>query len=53
MVETFGKAKKPDEAIALVEAMETSGTVGTAGVYFALACSLCIVGRLKEALFQV
>ncbi|KAL4181520.1 hypothetical protein AMTRI_Chr12g271550 [Amborella trichopoda] len=44
---------KVNEAVEAVEDMERRGVVGTASVYYELACCLCNNGRWKEAMTQI
>lgn len=47
------KQDKIDEAVIIIEDMESRGIVGTASVYYEFACCLCSAGRTREALLQV
>lgn len=53
LVNTFWREGKPDEAIAVVQDMESRGQVGPASLYYDLARCLCSVGRCEEGLMQV
>lgn len=53
LVNTLWKEGKPDEAIAVVQDMETRGLLGSASIYYDLARCLCSVGRCEEGLMQV
>jgi pentatricopeptide repeat protein len=53
LVEALGKAGEADKAVEMVKDMGQRGFVDCAGVYYALACTLCTVGRWSEALLQV
>lgn len=53
LVRAFWEENKVDEAIEAVKDMEQRGVVGTAGVYYELACCLCHNGRWQEAMVQV
>ncbi|GAB4825890.1 hypothetical protein Ancab_008757 [Ancistrocladus abbreviatus] len=53
LVNALWQEGKTDEAIEAVKEMERRGIVGSASLYYDLACCLCNVGRLQEALTQV
>lgn len=53
LVNTLWREGKPDEAIEVVEDMESRGQVGSASLYYDLARCLCSVGRCEEGLKQV
>lgn len=53
LVRTFWKEGKVDEAVVAVKDMEERGVVGTAAVYYELACCLCYNGRWQEAMMLV
>lgn len=53
LVRTFWKEGKIDEAVEAVRDMERRGTMGTASVYYELACCLCNCGRWQDAIPEV
>lgn len=53
LVRAFWEEGKVNEAIEAVKDMEQRGVVGSAGVYYELACCLCHNGRWQEAMVQV
>ncbi|XWS74724.1 hypothetical protein CRYUN_Cryun01aG0022300 [Craigia yunnanensis] len=53
LVNTFWKEGKIHEAVLAVQGMEKRGIVGSAALYYDLACCLCSAGRCQEALMQV
>lgn len=53
LVRTFWEEGKVNEAVEAVRDMERRGVVGTASVYYELACCLCKSGRWKEAMLEV
>lgn len=53
LMKTFSSEGKVNETILAVEEMERRGVVGTASLYYELACCLCTAGRTQEALLQV
>ncbi|GMH08760.1 hypothetical protein Nepgr_010600 [Nepenthes gracilis] len=53
LVNAFWREGKTDEAVEAVKEMEQRGIVGSASLYYDLACCLCSAGRLQEALMQV
>ncbi|XP_074308860.1 pentatricopeptide repeat-containing protein At5g67570, chloroplastic isoform X1 [Silene latifolia] len=53
LVRTFWKEDKVDEAIHIVRQMEQSGIMGSASVYYELACCLCNKGRWQEAKMEI
>ena len=53
LVKTLWKEGKIDEAVETIRSMEERGVVGSAGVYYELACCLCNNGRWKEAMVEV
>lgn len=53
LVQAFWKEGKIDKALGMVGEMERRGIVGTASLYYEIACCLCCVGRCQEALLQV
>lgn len=42
-----------DKAVSAVQDMERRGIIGSSGLYYDLARSLCSAGRCQEALMQV
>nr|UPT48680.1 pentatricopeptide repeat protein AaPPR598 [Agave angustifolia]UPT49842.1 pentatricopeptide repeat protein AaPPR414 [Agave angustifolia] len=53
LVRTFWKEGKVDEAVEAVRDMERRGVVGTASLYYELACCLCNEGRWRDAMVEV
>lgn len=53
LVVALGMAGEVDKAVEMVEDMEQRGVLECAGVYYALACTLCTAGRWPDALIQV
>ncbi|XP_058114341.1 pentatricopeptide repeat-containing protein At5g67570, chloroplastic-like isoform X2 [Magnolia sinica] len=53
LVRAFWEEGKVNEAVEAVRDMEQRGVVGTASVYYELACCLCYNGRWQEAIVQV
>lgn len=53
LVRTFWEEGRIDEAVEVVRDMESRGVVGTASVYYELACCLSNKGRWKDALLEV
>jgi len=53
LVRTFWKEGKVDEAVKAVRDMERRGVMGTASVYYELACCLCNCGRWQDATLEV
>ncbi|GMH24048.1 hypothetical protein Nepgr_025891 [Nepenthes gracilis] len=53
IVRTFLEGRKIDEAIDAVRDMERRGIIGTASVYYELACCLCNQGRWQEAMIEI
>ncbi|KAH1250064.1 Pentatricopeptide repeat-containing protein, chloroplastic [Glycine max] len=53
LVRTFWKEGKVDEAVKAVRDMERRGVIGTASVYYELACCLCNNGRWQDAILEV
>ncbi|KAI5417907.1 hypothetical protein KIW84_042511 [Lathyrus oleraceus] len=53
LVRTFWKEGKVDEAVKVVRDMERRGIMGTASVYYELACCLCNCGRWQDAIPEV
>ncbi|XP_055806360.1 pentatricopeptide repeat-containing protein At5g67570, chloroplastic [Solanum dulcamara] len=53
LVKSFWKEGRINEAIQSVREMEQRGVVGTASVYYELACCLCHHGMWKEAFLEI
>lgn len=53
LVRAFWEEGNIDDAIEAVKDMERRGVVGTASVYYELACCLCNNGRWREAMVVV
>ncbi|KAF9600682.1 hypothetical protein IFM89_011353 [Coptis chinensis] len=53
LVRAFWEEGKVNEAVEAVRDMERRGVVGTASVYYELACCLCRNGRWKDAMLEV
>ena len=53
LVRAFWEEGKINEAVAAVRNMEQRGVVGTASVYYELACCLCNNGRWQDAMLVV
>ncbi|XP_054809240.1 pentatricopeptide repeat-containing protein At5g67570, chloroplastic [Prosopis cineraria] len=53
LVKTFWKEGKVDGAVEAVRDMERRGVIGTASVYYELACCLCNFGRWQNAMLEV
>ncbi|KAL2522495.1 Pentatricopeptide repeat-containing protein [Forsythia ovata] len=53
LVKAFWEEGKVDEAVRAVRDMEQRGVVGTASVYYELACCLCYYGRWQEAILEI
>nr|UPT48510.1 pentatricopeptide repeat protein AaPPR205 [Agave angustifolia] len=53
LVRTFWKEGKVDEAVEAVRDMERRGVVGTASLYYELACCLCNEGRWRDAMVEL
>lgn len=53
LVRTFWKEGKIEEAVKVIRDMERRGVIGTAGVYYELACCLCNCGRWRDAILEV
>ncbi|KAK0604682.1 hypothetical protein LWI29_018176 [Acer saccharum] len=53
VVNTLWREGKTDEAVSAVRDMERQGIVGSAALYYDLACCLCSAGRCQEALMQM
>lgn len=53
LVSTFWEEDKADKAVEVVRDMERRGVVGTASVYYELACCLCNKGRWRDAMLEV
>lgn len=53
LVKTFWKEGKVNEAVKAVRDMERRGVIGTASVYYELACCLCNNGRWQDAILEV
>ncbi|KAJ0098072.1 hypothetical protein Patl1_28509 [Pistacia atlantica] len=53
LVKAFWEEGKINEAVEVVRDMEQRGVVGTASVYYELACCLCNSGRWQEAMVVV
>ncbi|KAF8404873.1 hypothetical protein HHK36_009768 [Tetracentron sinense] len=52
LVRAFWEEGKVNEAVEAVRDMERRGVVGTASVYYELACCLCNNGRWQEAMVE-
>ncbi|XP_022843783.1 pentatricopeptide repeat-containing protein At5g67570, chloroplastic [Olea europaea var. sylvestris] len=53
LVKAFWEEGEVDEAVRAVRDMERRGVVGTASVYYELACCLCYYGRRQEAILEI
>lgn len=53
LVKAFWEEGKVNEALEAVKDMERRGIIGTASVYYELACCLCFHGRCHEAILEV
>ncbi|XP_057966184.1 pentatricopeptide repeat-containing protein At5g67570, chloroplastic isoform X2 [Malania oleifera] len=53
LVKAYWEEGKINEAVGAVKDMEQRGVVGTAGVYYELACCLCNHGMWQDAMFEV
>ena len=53
LVRTLWKEGKVDEAVEAVRDMERRGVIGTASVYYELACCLCYYGKWQDAIPEV
>lgn len=53
LVKAFWEEGKINEAVEAVRDMERRGLIGTASVYYELACCLCKNGRWQEAMVEV
>ncbi|CAN4083032.1 unnamed protein product [Withania somnifera] len=53
LVKSFWEEGKVNEAIQVVREMEQRGVVGSASVYYELACCLCYHGMWKEAFLEI
>ena len=53
LVRAFWEEGKVNEAVEVVRDMERRGVVGTASVYYELACCLCNNGRWQDAILEV
>ena len=53
LVTTFWKEGKVDDAVEAVRDMESRGVMGTASLYYELACCLCNYGRWQDAIVEV
>lgn len=53
LVTSLWREGKAGEAVEAVRDMERRGVVGTASVYYELACCLCNNGRWQEAMLEV
>lgn len=53
LVRAFWKEGKINEAVETIRDMERRGVIGTASVYYELACCLCNSGRWRDAMVEV
>ncbi|XP_011099383.1 pentatricopeptide repeat-containing protein At5g67570, chloroplastic isoform X1 [Sesamum indicum] len=53
LIRAFREEGKVDEAVQAVRDMERRGLIGTASVYYELACCLCFYGRWQDAILEI
>lgn len=53
LVKAYWEEGKINEAVEAVQDMEQRGVIGTASVYYELACCLCRNGRWQDAMIEV